>query len=1764
MNRNRWWSLSLLFLLVNALGLWRALFLWDAHLGRLDGGARLKSSPAAEQVVVGRAPLRWVWTAPVVADEAVGQIPPSAPVTFDPPQRGRFVWVSDRVLEFQPSEDWPAARRVRHELNTTLTNNLGRVMAFAHSGSLLGPELQLLSARVQRLDAQDQLQVSLVFNAPVSADAVRAHLDLHDATGNRLDASLRETPSPQELLLFCGVGAAAPLKLSLNPGLASLHGPDGAIRVAKVVSLSLPERFSLTGVETQQPTFGDGHVELSFSSPPDLRSVPPALEILPPVKASIGQGDWWRRQNVRISGDFVPGTKYTLRLGAGLKGINGQELGEATDIPVLLPQRDPGLRFAHGDSSILHAAGSRRVRVDTENEGQLSLQLRRVHDNNLLAFLSRQNRDLYWEREAPNQNLDKPIWTNTLSLNGSGPVDIDLSEALAVAGHGVYQLQVSGKNSEQQIERLFLVSDLGLLARRQGSDELLVWAVGLSDSAAVADAELQVWSSTRQLLGEGRSDAQGMARLKLRALDKEEEVFAVVARKQGRLGVLALVTESPFPGEDVGRAYLENGSEAYVFSDRGIYRPNETLRARAIVRGPGGLLPSAHPVQWTLRSAAGLKVWSARATLSDVGTALADIPLGNEWPNGNYNLTLSLPGDDAPAMGSTSIFIESFVPPQVVVEASTLGGGVFVGPQFDVDLQARLLYGAAAADHPAEAVVTISPETFRSSEHPDFVFSDVRKSSFSSISRPLGQGQTDAEGRGRFTVRVPDELDPPSALRAVVGVSVREFSGRAATAFVSRRVDLRPYYLGLRLRGENSGTIVVDVLALSPDGSVRDTSAELELQLDRVEWQSGYRRDDNGRHTWVSEEIAIQEAAQTLKLEKGRASLVLKGAADAQYRVSVKDAADKVSASQRVYTGSAGADPERGDRVNLVFDKETVSAGDAVTLRLRAPFAGRALITVEAERLLHSEVVELSGREQSIPLVVPETKHPNLWVRAVVLRPIPGGGAQPVLRADGATVLRMDVSKQQAELRLEAAAQLRPAANAKIILRGEPGAEVTLAGVDEGILLLTRFATPDPHRWFSALRRVLSRQWDMYDLLMPELGSVEQAGDPAMGGGSDVMMANRMNPIDAKRFKPLAWWSGAQRFPESGVLELQVPLPEFSGEIRWMAVQVSPTKLGFAEARSSVGRDVVTQQSLPLFLAPGDRAQWTLRVHNRGDKGSDVNITLKTTGPAEASLGGVQTLSLAPGEVKLLTGEVVANRDAGVATCVAEFSCNGETWSDEIEIAVRPVEAWTALAERHLLAPGATLSFPAREGWFAANAKRSLRVSAMPAMQASGAVEYLLRYPYGCVEQTTSAAFPGLVMPELAATSVRGAKEVVNDGIFALWGKQRSNGGFGYWGSNDEASAEGSFHALEFLLEAKKAGYTVDEQRLRAALDWTRGWLNRGRWRLDEQGRVDNRNLASAALVLAKAGELDAGWAQRLVERREDLFGGARIVAADALTEAGHRPLALDMLRGMTAVSDSVGWYSRTADTANLLRVLLKTDPTDGRIAALVESVLKSQQRSGRWGSTYENAAVVRALAAYARAFPGPAEAPSFQWNGGKLPQQLAMSDVGELTNLGKRPLYVEELQAGIPLQAPEMDNAFRVERRLLRADGSLVDGPVSSGEIVMLHLHLRGLPRAVDYAVIDQRLPAGLEPLPPARQANPRSVTGNEPPVTGLSPRHLEVRDDRILVFPNVLGSGEAHVLLLTRAVSPGSYVFPAAFVQDMYHEEFAARGEEGRIEVK
>jgi uncharacterized protein YfaS (alpha-2-macroglobulin family) len=1301
------------------------------------------------------------------------------------------------------------------------------------------------------------------------------------------------------------------------------------------------------------------------------------------------------------------------------------------------------------------------------------------------------------------------------------------------------------------------------LLLRQHGDDFLVWAVQLDSVKPVADLPVTLWSDTRQKLGEGVTDAQGLVRLTLSADATLGHPFVILASSKDRVGMLTLDRTTSFPGAGGTRAYLREGHEGFVYTERGIYRPGETVNARAILRGAGFSLPGEFPIQWSLRSAKGIEVWSSVETLSDVGTSSVTIPLDEGWESGSYQLRVSLPGKDAEIWGGTSFKIESFVPPQVVVEADSPEGEVSVPGTFRVKVHARMLYGGPAANHKGAAVMTLTPEDFRASEHPGYSFSDRRKQPFGAWSKKIHSFTTNPDGEETLPITIPEDKQGPSAVRAVIGISVNEFSGRAATTFVSRRVDRVPYYVGIKEAGQNDDAVNLSLVGVAPSGALIAESPELELSWYRLTWQNGYRRNSNGNFTYYSEEVSVLEGSRSVVLHDGQIEVPLALPSQGVYRIAVEDKQADTSSTVRVYRGGATDAPKRADTVKLSLDKGTYVSGEEAVLTLTAPFAGRVLLSIEDAGLLFTDVVELTEAKGTYRFTVPASTSPNLWVRAFVLRPQPDQGATPVMRSEGAVALRLDTEHLQKPLALAVADQLIPSQDAVITVTGEPGAEVVVAGVDEGILLLTDFKTPDPVSWFRALRSVMSKSWNGFDDLLPELGVNRFAGNAAMGGGG-ASLRQRLNPVDAKRFRPLSWWSGAQRIPASGVLTLNMPMPEFSGEVRWMAVQVSENSMGHAEASSKVGRPVVVQQSLPLFLAPGDVSDWTVRLHNRGTAVQDIRLVPQVKGPLSSDEGEV-VLKLKPGEVRVHRMRVTATKEIGTAEAVLTVSAGETDWEDRIELAVRPVEAFQVSSKTRILGPGEQMKLSPVSGYLDRTVVRSLQVASMPSLQLGGAIDYLLRYPYGCLEQTVSSATPALVLPEWSQETASGAEVVVNAAVNALWKKQRSDGSFGYWNRSDATSVEGSLGALEFLLEAKAKGYGVHEASLKAGLGWAEAWLS---------GITDTktqlRNIAHTCKVLAMAGELDKGWVQRLRERREDLDASGRIQAAEAMMLSGYRPLALEMLHGLSKVERSGwGWYSQTSENAHLLRLLLELEPQDGRVLPLVEAVLEARNSRGRWAHSYENAAVLRAMVAYAKRYGGEEEPIQATWD--KLPLQdgkavaLAVDAQGLVTNNGKRPVYVEERMEGVPLVAADIENAFRIHRRVLRMTGEEVrEGEVlKSGEPYLLHLRVSGLPDSKEYLVLDQRLPAGLEALGASVQADLGKRLQFKPDYRLSAPRHLEVRDDRVLIFPHTVHRMQTDFLIAVRAVSPGDFRFPAVLGQDMYDDDFVARGIETRIQV-
>jgi alpha-2-macroglobulin len=523
---------------------------------------------------------------------------------------------------------------------------------------------------------------------------------------------------------------------------------------------------------------------------------------------------------------------------------------------------------------------------------------------------------------------------------------------------------------------------------------------------------------------------------------------------------------------------------------------------------------------------------------------------------------------------------------------------------------------------------------------------------------------------------------------------------------------------------------------------------------------------------------------------------------------------------------------------------------------------------------------------------------------------------------------------------------------------------------------------------------------------------------------------------------------------------------------------------------------------------------------------------------------------------------VKAGGEIGAARFEAEFEASGEHWSEALELAVRPVEAFREETRFAVLRPGERLAVEAVEGMHAGTVERSLTVSGVPALALEGAAGYLARYPYGCLEQTVSGGWGLLLGPELAGAGLEaGARGMARQAVVGAGSMQNRDGSFAYWPGSSGVSVEAGLYALEFWLAAREKGLEVDGARLDAGLQWARRWLLRRQW-----GRGDDRTMAQAAMVLARAGGLDRGWGQRLRERREDLDGAGRRYAAEALMAMGERPAAVEMLAGLRGGEDGGGWMSGEAGTAHLLRLLVRLVPEDGRIPELAMALMRMQRR-GHWGHTYANAAAVRAMVAYGAVYPVRDGVPEAVWEGNVLTPgtrlALAAGDSGGVVNRGRVPVFVSERRGGVPREAGTVEAAFGVSTRLLTVEGLPVASPLRSGEAVLLSIRLTGLAGGESHLAVDQRLPAGLEPFPAAVQRALKRHVGHRPAWGSLEGSHVEIRDDQVVVFPPAVSRGETEFFVLLRAVSPGRYTLPGTWVQGMYAEDLAGRSAAGTVEV-
>jgi uncharacterized protein YfaS (alpha-2-macroglobulin family) len=784
------------------------------------------------------------------------------------------------------------------------------------------------------------------------------------------------------------------------------------------------------------------------------------------------------------------------------------------------------------------------------------------------------------------------------------------------------------------------------------------------------------------------------------------------------------------------------------------------------------------------------------------------------------------------------------------------------------------------------------------------------------------------------------------------------------------------------------------------------------------------------------------------------------------------------------------------------------------------------------------------------------------------LRPVKEDVPWTAHRAIGVKSIAIDTSESKLPISIEAPDRTSPNSKLRVKIRSAADSEITLALVDEGVLQITDYNTPDPYGYFYSKRGLSSNMYDIYDLLMQIESRTTELLHPA--GGMAAKAAAFMGNMNTKRFRILSIFKPSTIIEQNGVAVIELDIPEFSGKARLYAVGVSGAAFGSAEKFVQIARDVVVEANLPRFAAMDDYFRSPFSVFNTTDKPQDVRIALKTEGPLSINSERDFALSIPPKSSESV--EVIFHA-AGIGNgkYIVETKLSGEEFSQEIELPIRGLYPTVSQMGMGKFVAGKTvITLPDNT---VGPATRILTVTGSPIADLVPAVNYLLGYPYGCLEQTVSRAWAVLAIPEAAKmidSELISQKEIsrkLSSAISSIQAMQLYNGSFASWPGNRHSNDWASVYAAHFLSELKKANVMHPFPD-----DMFKGVLNFLRQLLAEPINGDNikedlTTKAYACFVLALEKEAPLGLMYWLKESTKNLLPSGQVWLAGAYAVADGSSKHLKALGGtldMSAPMNSnpVTLDSTVRNTANALLLWSLVQPDAPEAAALAENLIQ-RGRIGRWYSTQENSASAVALSNYIKAIGGQTETdlecsltdpsgnvfePAKEFKAqDNLTFSVSKPGKWVLNSEGSGNGYYSWVLTGEPKSAPKPESqGIKIETEWTDSKGKKISGDIKIGTEIFVSVKVIPMVPLMD-VVVSLLLPAGLEiensPKPESCRA--------------------DARDDRLLLFFDKLDNSIEYKYVI-RAVTKGSFAFPPVSAEGMYNPAVKFIGRSGRINIK
>ena len=1330
---------------------------------------------------------------------------------------------------------------------------------------------------------------------------------------------------------------------------------------------------------------------------------------------------------------------------------------------------------------------------------------------------------------------------------------------------------------QREVVRNVLASDLGLIAKRGSDQNTTIFVTDIRTTKPLSGVQFTLYDYQQQVIGTSSSDKDGKAVVKT-----ARSPFAVVATNGTQRGYLVLLDGRALSlsNFDVSGESIKKGLKGFLYGDRGVWRPGDSLYLTLILEDKDKLLPPAHPVVFEMFNPMGQLTCRLVRSGSENGFFTFATATKHDDPTGNWSAKVKVGGMEF----SQPLKIETVKPNRLKINLNFEVERI-TNPNLSGKLDVKWLHGAPGKNLKAEFEVILAKASTSFKGFPDYTFEGPVRD-FVSESSPAYSGYTDADGKAVVNVTLGSGSSAQGFLTAIFKGKVFEESGNYSIDRFSIPYSPFASYVGMKTPvGERYSGIIytdsthrVDIATVNQDGE--GVSANVTVAMYKMDWRWWWDNSDGYIANYVSGNDQLIVRNESIRTVNGKGSwkFNMKASEWGRYLIRICNPTSGHCAASIVYVDEPGWSRRSRDEgegqgatmLTFACDKDVYTIGEKINLTIPGSARGRALVSVESgSRIIETYWVETQAGETRFAIDAIPAMSPNVFVHVTLLQEHSQTVNDLPIRLYGVIAIRVE----------DPGTHLEPIITMPDVL--EPGQEVTItvgekfqrkmtytvAMVDEGLLDITRFKTPDAWNRFYAREALGVRTWDLYESVMGAFGPrIERL----LSVGGDSELAAKNDDPRANRFKPVVKFLGPFTIEKGNSRSHKFIMPQYIGSVRTMVVAGHEGAYGKAERATPVRKPLMVLATLPRVLGPMEKFKLPVTLFSQEKSIRNVKVDLAVTGPLNIVGAASQTVTMGPGGDLTLYFDMEVKESLGVAKVEVVASSGIFKGSDNMEIDVRNPNLPVSRVIETTLGAGKSWNAEALPVGMAGTNSAVLEVSNMPPINLGPRLRYLFQYPYGCVEQTISSVFPQLYLSQVKAltdTEQAATQRNVTAGIERLISFARREGGFAYWPGGPEADEWGSSYAGHFLIEAEAKGYYVPADMLRA---WKKNQKERAlSWRYSEVYYNQDLMQAYRLYTLACAGSAEIGAMNRMREMGNLSLTSLWMLGA-AYARAGQPEAAKLLVHNLPTKLKAYrelgySYGSDFRDKALIAETLVLLGEKT-KAFEIVKELSLSLSNMDHWMSTQEVAFGLKAVTGYMGSEKRGTLKFTYTLNGktttttSELPiTQVQVPVEGtkkqEITMINESGgvLFARLIMDGTPARGNEVSeqNNLNVSVQYLDRSGVGLDpGQIEQGkqflaEVTVTHPGIRS---AYENLALAQVFPSGWE-------INNQRLDDTQQFEKSGTFTYQDIRDDRVYTYFNLRkGETKKFVVSLT-ATFEGNYYLPALSCEAMYDKGIYAR---------